>query len=291
MDHHFAQFNVAWLRRPLDHPDTADFTNAIDPLHELADQAPGFVWRLIADGHGDATALHPLGEAGVINFTVWESREAMAAWVYRADHGDALKRRRDWFQPPVEPNVVMWWIPAGHTPTLDEAIDRLQYLRTNGPTPLAFAFRDRYGPEDAQAYTAGPGTPPLGTPYVGAGQARRCVDAYIEAWNEPDPDRRGQRLTQVMTDDSTYVDPNTDPLGRAGLVGYIGQVLGRSPGRRVVRTSEVDVHHLCCRFNWRLVRADGTPAPESVDVVEFTRDGRIHRVTGFFGPLTPSEGS
>jgi hypothetical protein len=54
MDYHFAQFNVAWLRKPLDHPDIADFKNAIDPLHDLANQAPGFVWRLMPEGHRDA---------------------------------------------------------------------------------------------------------------------------------------------------------------------------------------------------------------------------------------------
>lgn len=289
MDHHFAQFNVAWLRKPLDHPEIADFKNAIDPVHELADQAPGFVWRLIAEGHDDATALRPLGEDGIINCTVWESREAMAAWVYRHEHGDALKRRRDWFTRPVEPNVVMWWVPAGHTPTLGEALDRLQYLRNTGPTPLAFTFKDKYRPEDADAYLHELGSNPLGAPQVGAQQARRCIDAYIDAWNEPLADRRRQILAQVMTDGSTYVDPNTDLDSRAGLIEYIGEVLDRWPGRRIVRTSEVDVHHLTCRFNWRLVKADGTRAAESVDFVEFARDGRIHGVTGFFGPLPPTE--
>jgi hypothetical protein len=183
----------------------------------------------------------------------------------------------------------MWWVPAGHTPTLDEALDRLQYLRTNGSTPLAFTFKDKYGPEDAEAYMNEPGTPPLGATHIGAEQARRCIDAYFDAWNEPQADKRRQILAQVMTDNSTYVDPNTDLDSRDGLVEYIDQVLNKSPGRRVVRTSELDVHHLVCRFNWRLVKADGTQGAESVDLVEFAPDGRIHRVTGFFGPLTPSE--
>jgi hypothetical protein len=116
-------------------------------------------------------------------------------------------------------------------------------------------------------------------------QALRSIDAYIEAWNEPDADRCRQLLAQAMTDHSTYVDPNKDLDTRDGLVEYIGQVLGKSPGRRVVRTSAVDAHHLVCRFNWRLVKADGTQAAESVDFVEFAGDGRIQRVIGFFGPL------
>lgn len=291
MTYHFAQFNVAWLRKPLEHPDIADFRNAIDPVHELADQAPGFVWRMIADGHDDATTLRPLGEDGIINCTVWESRKAMAAWVYRNEHGDALKRRRDWFHRPMEPNVVMWWLPAGHTPTLDEALDRLQYLRTHGSTPLAFTFKDKYSPEDAEAYVNESGTPPLGVAHIGAEQARRCIDAYIDAWNEPQADQRRQILAQVMTDDGTYADPAKQMDSRAGIVEYIGKVLDKDPGRRIVRTSEVDVFHLVCRFTWRMVKTDGTQLPENVDVVEFARDGRIRRVTGFFGPLAPHEAS
>ncbi|MCW5230343.1 DUF3291 domain-containing protein [Verminephrobacter eiseniae] len=284
MKHHFAQFNVAWLKKPLDHPDIADFKNGIDPIHELVDKAPGFVWRLIADGHSSATTLRPLGEDGIINFTVWESRKAMANWVYRDEHAGALKRRRDWFHPPMEPGMAMWWIPAGHTPTLEEALDRLQYLRSHGATPLAFAFKDRYTPEDADAYLKEPGRPPLGDPRIGAAQAERCIDAYVAAWNEPDAERRMQKLAQVMTDDGVYCDPAKLAQGRAALVDYIAQVQAKYAGGHIERTSTVDVHHYSGRFNWRAVKVDGTLLPESLDVVEFARDGRICRVTGFFGP-------
>ncbi len=287
MAHHFAQFNVAWLRKPLEHPQIADFRNAIDPLHADADQTPGFVWRLIADGTDDATALRPLGEDGIINCTVWESREAMAAWVYQKDHGAALKRRRDWFHPPLEPNAVMWWIPAGETPTLTEAIDRLQYLRTHGATPLAFPFKDKFKPEDAQQYASRPDIPRLGEAVIGAAQAQRCIDTYIDAWNEPSVDRRGQLLCQVMTDQGTYVDPRHTCQGRQGLIDYIQRMVGERPGRRVVRISNIDVHGLVCRFDWQIVKPDGTRGAPSVDFIEFTRDGRILRIFGFFGPLTP----
>jgi hypothetical protein len=40
----------------------------------------------------------------------------------------------------------MWWIPAGHIPTVEEAAERLEKLRTDGPTSEAFNFRHRFGP-------------------------------------------------------------------------------------------------------------------------------------------------
>jgi len=288
MDYQFAQFNVAWLQKPLQHPQIADFRNAIDPLHADADETPGFVWRLIADGGDDATSLRPLGEDGIINCTVWESREAMAAWVYRRGHGDALKRRRAWFLPPLECNAVMWWIPAGQMPTLDDAIDRLQYLRTHGSTPLAFPYKHQFSPEDAEAYARKDGIPRVGAPVIGADQAHRCVDRYIEAWNEPELEQRQQLLCQVMTDDCIYADPRHASEDRQGLAEYIDTVLRALPGREVVRTTNVDVHGRVCRFGWQLVKADGTRGAESIDFAEFTKDGRLRRVYGFFGPLTPT---
>ncbi|HEX6686676.1 MAG TPA: nuclear transport factor 2 family protein [Candidatus Limnocylindrales bacterium] len=120
--------------------------------------------------------------------------------------------------------------------------------------------------------------------------ALHAIDAYIEAWNEPLVDKRGQILARAMADASTYTDPNTRLDTREGLADYIGEVLGRQPGRRIVRTSEVDSHHLVCRFNWRLIKADGTRGAESVDFIEFAPDGRIQHVTGFFGPLKPADG-
>lgn len=93
-----------------------------------------------------------------------------------------------------------------------------------------------------------------------------------------------QMLAQVMTDDGVYCDPAKLAQGRVAIVDYIAQVQAKYAGGRIVRTSTVDVHHYSCRFNWRVVKVDGTPLPESVDIIEFARDGRICRVTGFFGP-------
>jgi hypothetical protein len=44
---------------------------------------------------------------------------------------------------------VMWWIPAGHIPTVEEAVERLELLRANGPSPSAFGFRDTFTAADA----------------------------------------------------------------------------------------------------------------------------------------------
>ncbi|MFG2091318.1 MULTISPECIES: DUF3291 domain-containing protein [unclassified Spirillospora] len=145
--HHLAQFNVATLSFPLDDPRTADFVAMLEPLNALADAAPGFVWRLTEEGRPDATGMRPAGEDVIVNFSVWESAESLWDFVYRSAHLETMRRRREWFRRHVDAHAVMWWVPAGYIPTVEEGLERLARLREEGPSPGAFTF--------ASAYTAG----------------------------------------------------------------------------------------------------------------------------------------
>ena len=112
------------------------------------------------------------------------------------------------------------------------------------------------------------------------------IDRYCLAWSDPDPVRRAALVEEVWAPDATYTDPTVHARGAAELVAHIGRVVARRPGARVVRTSNVDLHHGIVRFAWHLVQADGTALPDGLDVAELTPDGtRISRIVGFFGPL------
>ncbi|QFG19897.1 DUF3291 domain-containing protein [Actinomadura sp. WMMB 499] len=147
--HHLAQFNVATLLRPLDDPGTAEFVALLDPVNALADAAPGFVWRLVEEGRPDATGMRPAGDDVIVNFSVWESADALWEFVYRSPHLETMRRRREWFRRHVEAHLVLWWIPAGHVPTVEEAMERLALLRTRGPSPRAFTFASSFTAEEA----------------------------------------------------------------------------------------------------------------------------------------------
>jgi hypothetical protein len=89
----------------------------------------------------------------IVNMSVWSSIEDLAAFVYRSGHVDVMRRRREWFEP-MKPYMVLWWIPAGQLPTVEEAKERLAHLRDHGPTPFAFTFNARFpstgaGPDSA----------------------------------------------------------------------------------------------------------------------------------------------
>ena len=117
----------------------------LDPINALADAAPGFVWRLQTD-EGNATAIRafPDDPLMALNLSVWESIEALADFAYRSAHTAFLRRRGEWFERLGEVYLVLWWIPAGTIPTLDEAIARLDHLRTFGPSQEAFTFRQPF---------------------------------------------------------------------------------------------------------------------------------------------------
>ena len=144
---HLAQINVARLRAPIDDPVIADFKANLDRINRLGDSSPGFVWRLQTED-GDATDFHPIDddELIIVNLTVWESIEALADYVFRSEHRDFLRRRREWFERYGSAYLAMWWVPAGHLPTIDEAIDRLDRLERDGPTGDAFTFARRFAP-------------------------------------------------------------------------------------------------------------------------------------------------
>jgi hypothetical protein len=142
-----AELNVATPRFPLDDPRMAGFVSQLEEVNALADAAPGFVWRLVADGANDATSLRDRRLADhIVNLSVWEGREPLWDYAYRSAHLDVLRQRADWFDLPRGAHLVLWWVPAGHIPSLDEAVERLELLRHAGPTPTAFTFRHFFPP-------------------------------------------------------------------------------------------------------------------------------------------------
>jgi Domain of unknown function (DUF3291) len=138
--------NIALARGPMDSELMADFAAWLDPINALADAAPGFVWRLQTE-EGNATSIRPYtDERMMVNLSVWESIDALSAFVYRSDHLHVFGRRREWFER-IDAYLALWWVPAGQIPSVEEAKGRLEHLREHGPTPHAFTFKTSFEPE------------------------------------------------------------------------------------------------------------------------------------------------
>jgi hypothetical protein len=144
-----AQLNVATLKAPLNSPLLKDFVDNLDRINALAEQSPGFVWRLKGEGN-DATSLRPLGDNVLVNMSVWRDVDALRDYVYKSAHIEIMRRRREWFARPTGSPFALWWVPEGHEPTVAEAVVRLQHLHKHGPSAEAFTFGEAFAAPVAQ---------------------------------------------------------------------------------------------------------------------------------------------
>lgn len=144
-----AQINVGRFLHKRGDPANDDFMNALDPVNAHAEAADGFIWRLIGDGN-DATDLVP-DESDpqlLVNMSLWRDVEALAAFVYRqSDHLAFMRRRKEWFER-IEVFMALWWVPAGHIPSVAEGMARIAMLKERGPSAEAFTFRQPFAAPD-----------------------------------------------------------------------------------------------------------------------------------------------
>ncbi|MBB5221817.1 hypothetical protein HNP73_001753 [Amaricoccus macauensis] len=140
---HLAQLNVGRLQGEPDDPRVAEFMAAIDRVNGLGKRMPGFVWMMEGSGGPNTgnTDTHIDGDPRfVTNLTVWKDVESLEHFVWNTVHRQFYERRSEWFELLGEQHFVMWWVPAGHRPTLDEALARLAHLREHGDGEHAFGW-------------------------------------------------------------------------------------------------------------------------------------------------------
>jgi uncharacterized protein DUF3291 len=143
-----AQVNIGRMRAPLDDPFMAGFVARLDEINALADRSAGFVWRLQAS-EGNAAYLRPYDDDRIlINMSVWETVEHLKHFVYRSMHVELVRQRADWFEKFNGAYSALWWVPAAHVPSVDEAKKRLEYLERNGPTEFSFTFQKLFTPSE-----------------------------------------------------------------------------------------------------------------------------------------------
>jgi Domain of unknown function (DUF3291) len=146
--YHIAQVNIGRIKGPIDGPVMAGFVARLDEINALADASAGFVWRL-QTSEGNATYFRPFDDDQLLlNMSVWESVDALKSYVYRTAHAELLRQRHEWFEKLSQVYVALWWVPAGHIPSIDEAKKRLAHLEANGPTEFAFTFKAIFPPDE-----------------------------------------------------------------------------------------------------------------------------------------------
>ena len=138
-----AQLNIAKMKYPIDSPELTDFVDNLDNINALADDSPGFIWRLQTD-EGDATGIDFFGDDTLVNMSIWKDVESLHSYVYRSAHNKIMSQRKEWFHRVDKAYTVLWWIVAGTIPSLEEARDKLELLILQGPTTEAFSIKHAF---------------------------------------------------------------------------------------------------------------------------------------------------
>jgi hypothetical protein len=247
--YHLAQINIARARAPLDSPVMAPFVERLDDINALAESSRGFVWRLRA-APGSTTSVAASDPRLIVNMSVWESIDTLRDYVYKTGHNEVMRRRAEWFAPMAAAYLAMWWIPAGHEPTLGEARERLAHLRARGEGPAAFTFRRPSPMPDL------PGNPPASDSACGetVSYDRRAFRSVDNADGEVDAETRffyRQTGSRVW---ATY---------RGGAIAFGTLVAAAAPDGRL----DMRYQHVNRDGAWREGRCDTTP--------ERLADGRL----------------
>jgi hypothetical protein len=150
MAYQLAQINVARFLLPPAHEANRDFTDNLARVNTLAEQQPGFVWRLV----GEAPDAHVFGDPNLaINLSVWADMAALAEFVYHHPaHRDIMRRRREWFDK-LQFSMALWWVPAGHRPTVTEGKAAIDRIAQAGSTAGAFLFNRPFPSPDGAVST------------------------------------------------------------------------------------------------------------------------------------------
>lgn len=143
MTHHLAELNIGRLLAPTDDPRVADFMANLDRINGLGKRMPGFVWMMEGSGEpGTGNTDNAIGgdPQFVANLTLWEDVESLERFVWGTLHKQFYDRRAEWFELMGDQHFVMWWVPAGQRPTLQQGLARLDLLRRNGDSDDAFGW-------------------------------------------------------------------------------------------------------------------------------------------------------
>jgi hypothetical protein len=124
----------------LDADEMSGFVSRLEEINSLADQSPGFIWRLQSD-EGDATSIRVFDNPLLlVNISVWDSIDALKSFVYKSFHVELIRDREAWFNKMNIAHQALWWIPEGYIPSAEEAKEKLEHIRKHGPGLPAFTF-------------------------------------------------------------------------------------------------------------------------------------------------------
>ena len=151
MSKKLAFMTVGLLHEPVGHPRVQGFVDRIPAVYDAVDESDGFsarserVIESWTQSWGEVTAPRCYGadqrmDRIASTLSLWDDLESVAAFAYHGAHGEAMAKRKEWFQSHELPTYVAWWVEAGDSINWSEASERLDHLHEIGASVHAFNF-------------------------------------------------------------------------------------------------------------------------------------------------------
>ncbi len=242
--YYLAQFSISLAKASLDQPSMEGFVSQLPIINALADNSPGFVWRLQGD-QGDSTDVRGYDNPDkLLNLSLWESIEALRNFVFRSAHDGPRRGSREWFEEMDKPVTALWWVPEGERPTAADGVYRLAYLASVGNTPFAFGFNKPFDPPshtDSNTTDAALMSHHLQV----AREDDRIVKAreevidlhqYFEQWFRGEVEKNDENtalLTQRFSDHCELITPDGVLNSKFALMNRLQQAYGQFPTIRI----------------------------------------------------------
>ena len=114
--------------------------------------------------------------------------------------------------------------------------------------------------------------------------AAALIDRYFALWREADAAARAAALAALTTGDVAFRDPFGCTSGRDDLVAHVAAARMHMPGVELRRRGEVRQCQGTALCDWEASGPDGAARGIGTTVFDLAPDGRIARITGFWGP-------
>ena len=83
-------------------------------------------------------AIKPSRLSSTLALSLWKDVESLRHFTWNTIHKRFRLRTREWFEPPEAAYLVCWPIEEGRRPTGEEALEKLEELRRDGPSDRIF---------------------------------------------------------------------------------------------------------------------------------------------------------
>jgi SnoaL-like domain len=112
---------------------------------------------------------------------------------------------------------------------------------------------------------------------------RSIWEVYAAAWQAEDADTKRSALARSVTADAVYRDPLVECPGHEALMAYMLEFHQQIPAGHF-RTTYFRAHHGRCIAKWDMLDEQERKIGDGVSYGEFSKDGLLQSMTGFFDP-------